>query len=72
VVDIANDEKIIHGPANVLAQGTAELFRAEVGYPLVISGVMKRMAYLQDSAAAANWLGPTGEPYFTKPGSPVM
>ena len=66
VVDIANDEKIIHGPANVLAQGTAELFRAEVGYPVGYFWGYETDGILQDSAAAANWLGPTGEPYFTK------
>ena len=34
VVAIANEEKIIHGPSNVLSQGTSEMFRAEVGYPI--------------------------------------
>lgn len=34
VTRIANTEGIIHGPANVLSQGTSEMFRAEVGYPI--------------------------------------
>lgn len=31
---IANSEGIIHGPDNVLSQGTKEMYRAEVGYPI--------------------------------------
>ncbi len=34
VTKIANEEGIIHGPSEVLSQGTAELYRAEVGYPI--------------------------------------
>lgn len=34
VTRIANTEGIIHGPTAVLANGTAELFRAEVGRPI--------------------------------------
>ena len=34
VTRIANGEGIIHGPENVLAQNTDELYRAEVGYPM--------------------------------------
>lgn len=34
VTKIANEEKIIEGPNDVLAQGTDELFRAEVGFPI--------------------------------------
>ncbi len=34
VTRIANDEGIIHGPANVLSQGTTEMYRAQVGYPI--------------------------------------
>ena len=34
VTRIANTEGIIHGAANVLSQGTTEMYRAEVGYPL--------------------------------------
>lgn len=66
VVDIANDEKIIHGPSNVLAQGTAEMFRAEVGYPVGYFWGFETEGVLQDSAEAANWVGPEGEPYFTR------
>lgn len=34
VTRIANTEGIIHGNSNVLSQGTTEMYRAQVGYPL--------------------------------------
>jgi len=34
VTEIDNTEKIIHGPNNVLSQGTSEVVRAEVGHPI--------------------------------------
>lgn len=34
VTRIANSEKIIHGLENVLSQGTSEMYRAQVGYPI--------------------------------------
>lgn len=34
VTRIANSEGIIHGPANVLSHNTAELYRAQVGFPI--------------------------------------
>lgn len=34
VTEIANSEGIIHGPEHVLSQGTKEMFRAQVGYPI--------------------------------------
>lgn len=34
VTRIANGEGIIHGPENVLSQGTKEMYRAEVGFPI--------------------------------------
>lgn len=34
VTRIANTEGIIHGAANVLSQGTTEMYRAQVGYPV--------------------------------------
>jgi TonB-dependent starch-binding outer membrane protein SusC len=34
VTRIDNNEKIFHGPANVLGQGTEECYRAQVGYPI--------------------------------------
>lgn len=34
VTQIENTEQIIHGPENVLSQGTTEMYRAQVGYPV--------------------------------------
>lgn len=34
VMRIENNEKIFHGPGNVLGQGTEELYRAQVGFPI--------------------------------------
>lgn len=34
VMRIANTEGIIHGPVNILSQGAAELYRAQVGFPI--------------------------------------
>ncbi|MDN5290327.1 MAG: TonB-dependent starch-binding outer membrane protein SusC [Anaerophaga sp.] len=34
VVRLANSEGIIHGDANVLSQGTGEMYRVQVGYPV--------------------------------------
>ncbi len=34
VLRIANAEGIIHGASNVLSEGTKEMYRAEVGYPI--------------------------------------
>lgn len=34
VLRIANEEGIIYGPIGVLSEGTEELFRAQVGYPI--------------------------------------
>jgi len=34
VMRIANEEGIIYGPSGILSEGTAELYRAQVGYPI--------------------------------------
>ena len=34
VTRIANDEQIIHGPENVISEGTSEYYRCEVGKPI--------------------------------------
>jgi len=34
VIKIANSEGIIHGPANVVSNSSAEMYRAQVGYPI--------------------------------------
>jgi hypothetical protein len=66
VVDIPNDEGIIHGPSSVLSQGTTEMFRAQTGYPVGYFWGFETAGIFQDSLEAVNWVGPTGEPYFPK------
>src|SRR5690606_10154728 len=34
VIEIANGEGIIHGPENVLSQGTTEMYRVQEGFPI--------------------------------------
>ncbi len=53
VTDIANDEKIIHGEANVLSQGTSEMYRAEVGYPIGYFWGYKTDGIFQNDAEVA-------------------
>jgi TonB-dependent starch-binding outer membrane protein SusC len=64
VVDIANDEKIIHGQTSVLSQGTGEMYRAQVGYPVGYFWGYKTDGILQNEAEAAAWVGPEGKTYF--------
>lgn len=64
VIDIANDEKIIHGATNVLSQGTSEIYRAAVGYPIGYFWGYETNGVIQNEAEAAAWLTPDGEPYY--------
>ncbi|MFA9391526.1 MAG: SusC/RagA family TonB-linked outer membrane protein [Prolixibacteraceae bacterium] len=72
VTDIQNEEKIIHGENanNVLSQGMAELYRAEVGYPIGYFWGLQTDGIIQNEAEAAAYVGPEGELYFkdSKPG----
>lgn len=70
VTDIANDEKIIHGPANLLSQGTSEMCRVQVGYPVGYFWGYETDGVMQDSAEVAAYVTPDGDPYFSrmKPG----
>ena len=61
VTEIANDEKIIHGPGNVLSQGTSEVFRAEVGYPIGYFWGLETDGVIQNQAEADAYVGPDGE-----------
>ncbi|HEX3010288.1 MAG TPA: SusC/RagA family TonB-linked outer membrane protein, partial [Bacteroidales bacterium] len=60
VTKIANSEGIIHGPSNVLSQGTGELFRAQVNYPIGYFWGYKTDGIIQDEAEAAAWVKPAG------------
>lgn len=57
VTRIANAEGIIHGVGNVLSQGTTEMYRAQVGYPVgyfygyKTAGVFQNLAQVNSTTA---------------------
>ncbi|MCC8095931.1 MAG: SusC/RagA family TonB-linked outer membrane protein, partial [Tannerellaceae bacterium] len=68
VTRIANGEGIIHGPENVLSQGTTEMYRAEVGYPIgyfwgyKTAGIFQNQAQIDEYRAAGNAVLDSAEP----------
>lgn len=60
ITRIANSEGIIHGPGNVLSQGTSEIFRAQVGYPIGYFWGFETDGVIQNEAEAAAWVTPEG------------
>ncbi|MCC8198465.1 MAG: TonB-dependent receptor [Tannerellaceae bacterium] len=68
VTRIANGEGIIHGPENVLSQGTTEMYRAEVGYPIgyfwgyKTAGIFQNQAQIDEYRAAGNAVLDGAEP----------
>ena len=60
VTRIANTEGIIHGASHVLSQGTDEMYRAEVGFPIgyfygfKTAGVFQNQAQIDAYVAAGN------------------
>jgi TonB-linked SusC/RagA family outer membrane protein len=54
VTRIANDEGIIHGPTNVV-QGIAEMYRAQVGYPIGYFWTYKTDGVFQNQAEIDAW-----------------
>ena len=68
VVRIDNGEGIIHGDANVLSQGTTEMFRAQVGYPLGYfygyraDGIFQTAEQIADHRASGLGVLPTAQP----------
>lgn len=61
VLRIANTEGVIHGPTNTLANGTAELFRAEVGYPIGYFWGYKTGGVFQNQQQIDNYINSEGE-----------
>jgi len=61
VLRIANTEGVIHGPTNTLANGTAELFRAEVGYPIGYFWGYKTGGVFQNQQQIDNYVNSKGE-----------
>lgn len=60
VTRIANDEGIIHGQTNVV-QGIAELYRAQVGYPIGYFWTYKTDGVFQNQEEINNWVS-SGKP----------
>lgn len=74
VIDIENEEKIIHGETSVLSQGTAEMSRVEPNYPIGYFWGYKTDGILQNDEDVANYVNSDGDPYFkdAKPGDVIF
>ena len=65
---IANSEGIIHGENNVLSQGTTEMYRAQVGFPISYfygyktEGVYQNQAQIDERIAAGKGVLPNAQP----------
>lgn len=64
VTKIENADGIIHGPSNVLSQGTGEVSRVQVGQPIGYFYGYKTAGIIQNQQEANEWLTPSGTPYF--------
>ena len=64
VTKIANADGIIHGPSNVLSQGTGEVSRVQIGQPIGYFYGYKTAGIIQNQQEANEWLTPSGTPYF--------
>jgi len=56
VTKINNTEGIIHGPENILMQGSQEVYRAQVGEPIGYFYGMKTAGVFQNQEEIDNWL----------------
>ncbi len=64
VTRLANTDKIIHGPSHVLSQGTAEVSRVQVGYPIGYFYGYQTDGILQNQDEVDAYVGPEGNSYF--------
>ncbi len=64
VIEVPSSDSIFHGPANVLSQGTTEMFRAEAGYPIGYFWGYETDGVLQNAEDVAAYVTPEGNPYF--------
>lgn len=64
VTKIANADGIIHGPSNVLSQGTGEVSRVQVGMPIGYFYGYKTDGILQNQDEVDAYVRPDGTPYF--------
>jgi TonB-dependent starch-binding outer membrane protein SusC len=68
VLRLANEEGIIHGPDQVIAENTTESFRVEVGYPMGYFWGYKTLGVFQNQAQIDQFLADGG---VTKQSTPV-
>jgi TonB-linked SusC/RagA family outer membrane protein len=61
VTRIANTEKIIHGPGDVLSQGTSEFYRAQEGYPIGYFWGFKTDGIFQNTTEVLSYKNSQGE-----------
>jgi TonB-dependent starch-binding outer membrane protein SusC len=64
VTRLANAEGVIQGASHVLSQGTANVARLEVGYPIGFFYGFQTDGLLQNQDDVDAYVGPTGLPYF--------
>ena len=64
VTKIANTDGIIHGPSNVLSQGTGAVSRVQVGQPIGFFYGFKTDGILQNQKEVDAYVTPSGAPYF--------
>ncbi|WP_246229294.1 TonB-dependent receptor [Sphingobacterium shayense] len=68
VLRIANGEGIIHGDRDVLSQGTTEMYRAQVGYPIgyfygyKTDGIFQNQQQIEDLRSRGIGVLPTAQP----------
>ena len=67
VTRLANEEGIIHGPEDVLAQNTAELYRVQVGYPMGYFWGYKTAGVFQTQDEIDKFVAAGGKTLQTKP-----
>jgi len=61
VTRINNNEKIFHGGGNVLGQGTEEVYRAQVGYPIGYFWGYKTLGVFQAEAEVSDYRNSDGQ-----------
>ncbi len=64
VTRIANTDGILHGPSHVLSQGTSEVSRVQVGFPIGYFYGYQTDGILQNQDEVDAYVGPDGTPYF--------
>jgi TonB-linked SusC/RagA family outer membrane protein len=64
ITRIANTDGIINGPSNVLSQGTGEVSRAQVGYPIGYFYGFQTAGIMQNQQEVNEYVTPSGTPYF--------